>query len=437
MTESKTELLTWVNDLLQIKYTKVEQCGSGDVPLSRVKFASKHEYDFINNLKILQTGFNSHSIEKFPALTIALYQNIPIDKIVKCRYNDNFEFLQWMKKYWDAFYPGGGYDAAARRLGKEKDRPTSTKDKKSTSSASVRSREGTSGPSSPTRMTKKRGILTPKAESYLSLNLLVQNVESSTPGSAKARSTSTLPTPTTPSAVDRTRSRTGTGVPISSRSDMRSSYQSLPPPINTSTSSLVSPSKITRPGLAKSVGSRPSSALGANGSAGRDTRAASAGNGEVESPEDSPSTSSSAAVVLPSATPNTIPKAEHESILSDANKKLTDLQLIADTLERERNFYYLKLRDLEVVVLERYQKGEPSMAPFLREIQTILYSTEEGFISPKKKQDLISSSASPAPASENGKTSPEPVQASAPPTPDSMKGESSPELPQVSASPAR
>jgi RP/EB family microtubule-associated protein len=29
MTASRTDLLAWLNDLLQINYTKVEQCGSG------------------------------------------------------------------------------------------------------------------------------------------------------------------------------------------------------------------------------------------------------------------------------------------------------------------------------------------------------------------------------------------------------------------------
>lgn len=29
MAESRTELLAWLNDLLQINYTKVEQCGAG------------------------------------------------------------------------------------------------------------------------------------------------------------------------------------------------------------------------------------------------------------------------------------------------------------------------------------------------------------------------------------------------------------------------
>lgn len=29
MSESRTELIAWLNDLLQVNYTKVEQCGTG------------------------------------------------------------------------------------------------------------------------------------------------------------------------------------------------------------------------------------------------------------------------------------------------------------------------------------------------------------------------------------------------------------------------
>jgi microtubule-associated protein, RP/EB family len=43
---------------------------------------------------------------------------IPVDRLVKCRFQDNLEFLQWVKKYWDQYYPGGEpYDAIARRGG--------------------------------------------------------------------------------------------------------------------------------------------------------------------------------------------------------------------------------------------------------------------------------------------------------------------------------
>ena len=30
---------------------------------------------------------------------------------------DNLEFLQWTKRYWDQYFPGGDYDALARRKG--------------------------------------------------------------------------------------------------------------------------------------------------------------------------------------------------------------------------------------------------------------------------------------------------------------------------------
>lgn len=30
---------------------------------------------------------------------------------------DNLEFLQWSKRYWDQYFPGGEYDAVARRRG--------------------------------------------------------------------------------------------------------------------------------------------------------------------------------------------------------------------------------------------------------------------------------------------------------------------------------
>jgi RP/EB family microtubule-associated protein len=36
---------------------------------------------------------------------------------MKCKMQDNLEFLQWIKRYWDQFFPGGEYDAVARRKG--------------------------------------------------------------------------------------------------------------------------------------------------------------------------------------------------------------------------------------------------------------------------------------------------------------------------------
>ncbi len=42
---------------------------------------------------------------------------VPVQSLIKCKMQDNLEFLQWSKRYWDQYYPGGDYDAIARRKG--------------------------------------------------------------------------------------------------------------------------------------------------------------------------------------------------------------------------------------------------------------------------------------------------------------------------------
>ena len=52
-----------------------------------------------------------------------IMQIIPVDKLVKGRFQDNFEFLQWFKKFFDANYDGHPYDpiGALERLGVDPD----------------------------------------------------------------------------------------------------------------------------------------------------------------------------------------------------------------------------------------------------------------------------------------------------------------------------
>ncbi|KAI9785176.1 MAG: hypothetical protein M1839_000814 [Geoglossum umbratile] len=117
MGESRQELLAWLNNLLQLNITKVEQCGTGaafcqvfdsiylDVPMARIKFNVSTEYAYLQNFKILQNCFTKHQIDR----------PVPVEQLIKCKMQDNLEFLQWSKKYWDQYYPGGEYDALARR----------------------------------------------------------------------------------------------------------------------------------------------------------------------------------------------------------------------------------------------------------------------------------------------------------------------------------
>lgn len=44
-------------------------------------------------------------------------QIIPVERLIKGRFQDNFEFVQWFKKFFDANYTGGEYDPVAARHG--------------------------------------------------------------------------------------------------------------------------------------------------------------------------------------------------------------------------------------------------------------------------------------------------------------------------------
>ncbi|XP_076621141.1 microtubule-associated protein RP/EB family member 1 isoform X2 [Colletes latitarsis] len=115
---SRHDMLAWVNDCLQSSFSKIEELCTGavycqfmdmlfpgSVSLKRVKFKTNLEHEYIQNFKILQGGFKKMNVDKV----------ISVDKLVKGRFQDNFEFLQWFKKFFDANYNGRDYDAYEAR----------------------------------------------------------------------------------------------------------------------------------------------------------------------------------------------------------------------------------------------------------------------------------------------------------------------------------
>ncbi|XP_035663914.1 microtubule-associated protein RP/EB family member 1-like isoform X2 [Branchiostoma floridae] len=119
---SRHEMIAWVNDCLQLKYSKIEDLCTGaaycqfmdmlfagSVVMKKVKFVAKLEHEYIQNFKLLQGAFKKKGVDKI----------IPVDKLVKGRFQDNFEFVQWFKKFFDANYGGQEYDPMYAREGVE------------------------------------------------------------------------------------------------------------------------------------------------------------------------------------------------------------------------------------------------------------------------------------------------------------------------------
>lgn len=123
--------------------------------MSRVKMNAKHEYEFLANFKILQNVFKAKKVDKVqrfclidannangsefgidfsPAYTRREARQMQNAVRIPCGSKrliylsdysdslhylnrDNLEFLQWIRRFWDANASGEPYDAAARRKG--------------------------------------------------------------------------------------------------------------------------------------------------------------------------------------------------------------------------------------------------------------------------------------------------------------------------------
>ncbi|WVZ18492.1 hypothetical protein V8G54_005814 [Vigna mungo] len=145
----RNEILTWINNRLQLNLTRIEEAASGAVqcqmmdmtypgvvPMHKVNFDAKTEYDMIQNYKVLQDVFNKLKIEKGLLLTLLTFwamqsqfhwlykfnaRHIEVGRLVKGRPLDNLEFLQWLKRYCDSVNGGimnENYNPVERRNSK-------------------------------------------------------------------------------------------------------------------------------------------------------------------------------------------------------------------------------------------------------------------------------------------------------------------------------
>ncbi|EGW35246.1 uncharacterized protein SPAPADRAFT_58459 [Spathaspora passalidarum NRRL Y-27907] len=284
--ESRSELLQWLNTTLDLNYSKVEQCGTGaafcqlldsivgGVPISKVKFNGTSEYDYRHNWKILQSGFTKHNITK----------NIDVEKLIKCRLQDNLELLQWFRRYWleNKDYNDVNYDASAKR-------------RVSAGPASASGSVSSSAGSANVRRPAKPFITSPRVP---------------TPGQRRVSSTSSVG-----SASFRSDRATGTTTP---------------------------------------------------------TNAAPASGAALRSKV------------------NQLSKELEESYqeIVQLRNEIQDNKISTESLQIERNFYFNKLQDIEMIVQhileakehgKSYEFADLDIFKLSNKIQTILYATEDGF----------------------------------------------------------
>ncbi|EGI67969.1 MARE1 protein, partial [Acromyrmex insinuator] len=345
---SRHDMLAWVNDCLQSSFTKIEELCTGavycqfmdmlfpgSVPLKRVKFKTNLEHEYIQNFKILQGGFKKMNVDKV----------IPVDKLIKGRFQDNFEFLQWFKKFFDANYDGREYDAYDARgcipLGSGVD-GTHTLSNPQLVPLPPQSKQ----PQMQQRHIQQRNIIVPidrlvkgrfqdnfeflqwfkkffdanysGAEPYDALAMrggepMGSGGNNAPRGGSNAKRTSPRDTISSTKPAPRT---TGEGHPSTMRAD--------------STNSLVN--KVQQPYRAP-----PKNTVGNRGD-----------NGKIE----------------------------------ELSAQLVELKMSVEGLEKERDFYFGKLRDIEVMCQDCDNGGDPP--PIVQKILEVLYATEDGFAPPEE-----------------------------------------------------
>lgn len=100
----RVELLDFFNKLLDLQLSKIEQTATGavacqlteyifpgSIPMSKVNWEAKSDYEFVSNYKLLQQAFVKHRVQR----------RVDVDKLIRAKYQDNLEFCQWLKAFYD------------------------------------------------------------------------------------------------------------------------------------------------------------------------------------------------------------------------------------------------------------------------------------------------------------------------------------------------
>ncbi|CAK69571.1 unnamed protein product (macronuclear) [Paramecium tetraurelia] len=118
--QGRQDFLQWINELTECDYPKIELLSDGigycqiidalhpgAIYLSKLNFMARFPDEYTKNLKVLDDAFSKLKIDKV----------VPIDKLSKCKFQDNMAFLQWMYNYASKVNPFvKNYRGYSRRL---------------------------------------------------------------------------------------------------------------------------------------------------------------------------------------------------------------------------------------------------------------------------------------------------------------------------------
>jgi len=250
------------------------------------------EHEYIVNFKVLQDAFKKMNVDKI----------VPVEKLIKGKFQDNFEFLQWFKKFFDANYDPHDYDPMAARNGE----PMPCSDAASAKTGLV-SRMPTSRPMAvATRQPAAPRMPAPVAKkSPVSLNTNANLPKKSPPGSTNA--------------VGATKHAAG-----------------------------------------------PASKSGPNASGSSSKLSA---GGHVNSSGDAGRADAARIQQL-------------DQQITELREVNNEHETLIESLEKERDFYFGKLRSIEVLC----QEGEVTGNLDVKKVLDILYATEEGFAPPDENE---------------------------------------------------
>jgi RP/EB family microtubule-associated protein len=74
----------------------------------------------------------------------------------------------------------------------------------------------------------------------------------------------------------------------------------------------------------------------------------------------------------------------HEAKIEELNSSIMEMKLTLEGMEKERDFYFGKLRDIELLCQDITQEDNP----IIQKILAKLYATEDGFAAPEEVEGV-------------------------------------------------